>query len=106
MSPRQGIMRKDINEKANKQDKNISPTTLTAQNDNNQYRDIHATNNKYCAPINTSHPHSFIQQTRQLIYFFSCGHTKTITLNNILLYSHNNQSEPSHRQRHTQTCFH
>ena len=69
MSPKQGIMREDINEKANKQDNNIyPPTTLTAQNDNLQYRDIHATNNKYCAPINTSHPHSLIQQTRQMIY--------------------------------------
>ena len=70
-------MRKDINEKRNKQDKNIySPTILTAQNDNLQYRDTHATNNKYCAPINTSYSHSSIQQTRQLIYFFSCGHKK------------------------------
>ena len=78
MPTKQGIMRKDINEKANKQDNNIyPPTILTAQNDNLQYHDTHTTNNKYCVPINTSHPHSSIQQTRQLIYFFSCGPKKT-----------------------------
>ena len=105
MSPIQGTKRIDTKENINKHDKkyNYIHTSLTAQNDKLQHRDINTPNNKYCAIINHSNSHSLFQQTRQLIYFFSCG---TITLNNISLYSHNNQSESSHTQRHTKKSFH
>ena len=107
VSPKQGIMRKKITDTVNKQIKLISsPTTLTTQKNNLQYSDINAANNKYCAPINTNHLHSIIHQTRQLIYFFSCGHKKIITSNNISSHSKNIRSQSSHGQRHTTTYFH
>ena len=106
ISPNQRTMRIDINDKANKHDKLIyTQTKLSAQNDNLKHHDTYATNKKYCAPINNSTSHSFIQQTRQLIYFISCGHTTAITLNNISLYYQNTQSELSHRQCNTKNIF-
>ena len=75
--PNQRIMRTNINDNEKKHDKIIyTQIKLTAQNDNLQRQDTYATNNKYCAPINNSHSHGFSHQTRQLMYFFSCGHKK------------------------------
>ena len=85
---------------------NGTKTTLPAQTDNLQHCGINTPNNKYCAIIIHTNSHGLLQPTRQLIYFFSCGHKKTITLNNISLLYQNIQSESSQRQCNTKTYFH
>ena len=105
--PKQGIMQKKITDTEYKQNKLISPTTTLKTTKNNlQYIAINATKNKYCAPINSYHLHSVTHKNRQLIYFFSCGHKKIITLNNISSHSKNTRAQSSHGQRYKTTYFH
>ena len=107
ISPLQRIMRTNINDNDKKHDTIIyTQTKLITRNDNLQYQDTHTINNNYCPRINTSHSQSFIHHTKQLIYFFSCGHKKTINLNKTPSYYQTKQLEFSHRSCHTTTYFH
>ena len=87
-------------------DRNQSPIENNGNYDNN-YNNISTTslksndkvnlNHVYCYSINDNNTEKFILTTRKIIYTYSCGHKKSMTLQYTPIYSiNNNQSSNSH----------